>query len=179
MRCALLTLLSLGLGAARTADAPDFPSKMGVAVKNASGVCFSIRNARLGVKEAVTLVAPLEPQSVIGAEVVAASSAGCPGVKDSAMSGYRLRITKGKAPDFMPLIAVVGSSAKFRTEHGVVSANLQGSGKPDFFRSCTATDGVHLTMWKGRPLEGVRVWHQYYYLGQDLEPNCSPKDTVE
>lgn len=179
MRCALLTLLSLGLVAATTADAPDFPSRIGVAVKNASGVCFSIRNAHLGVNDAVTLVAPSEPQSVLGAEVAAASSAGCPGVKDSAMAGYRLRIIKGNAPDFMPLIAVVGSSAKFRTGHGAVSANLQGSGKPYFFRSCTATDGVHLTVWQGRPLEGVRVWHQYYYLGQDLEPNCSPKDTVE
>jgi hypothetical protein len=43
-------------------------------------------------------------------------------------------------------------------------------------RSCTSSEGLHLTLWDGEPLESNRVWHAYHYLGYDVTPNCLPAD---
>ena len=48
--------------------------------------------------------------------------------------------------------------------------------KPLTFRACTSSEGVHLTVWSGKPLKGKRVWHAYHALGYDVEANCTPKD---
>jgi hypothetical protein len=44
------------------------------------------------------------------------------------------------------------------------------------FRSCASEEGIHATAWSGTPLIGARRWHAYYYLGYDVDPNCSPAD---
>ena len=46
-------------------------------------------------------------------------------------------------------------------------------------RSCTSREGVHLTAWAGAPLTSQRLWHQYYYLGYDVEPSCDGRDVGE
>ena len=46
-------------------------------------------------------------------------------------------------------------------------------------RSCTSIEGLHLTIWSGTPLTSTRLWHAYWYLGYDVEPNCQPADTRE
>jgi len=47
------------------------------------------------------------------------------------------------------------------------------------FRNCTSGEGMHLTVWSGKPLIGKRFWHAYHYLGYDVEPNCTPMDYEE
>lgn len=44
------------------------------------------------------------------------------------------------------------------------------------FRECASSEGLHLTAWRGKPLEGERVWHEYLYLGYDVEPDCTQAD---
>jgi hypothetical protein len=39
-------------------------------------------------------------------------------------------------------------------------------------RKCTSYEGIHLTVWAGEPLKSNLIWHQYYYLGFDVEPTC-------
>lgn len=41
--------------------------------------------------------------------------------------------------------------------------------RPVVLRECTSREGVHLSAWR----EKVRLWHDYYYLGYDVEPSCS------
>ena len=31
-------------------------------------------------------------------------------------------------------------------------------------------------MWEGVPLKSRRLWHEYYYLGFDVEPSCDDGD---
>jgi hypothetical protein len=94
------------------------------------------------------------------------------------MVGYRLRITKGTVQRDAVLIAVLGAEAP--TLHdGLVQADLEGGGRMDTFRSCTSADGVHLTVWDGASQQARRLWHDYYYLGQDLQPSCSDRETAE
>jgi hypothetical protein len=40
------------------------------------------------------------------------------------------------------------------------------------FRECSGSESSQLTAW----LRGRRVWHGYYYLGYDVEPNCRPEE---
>jgi hypothetical protein len=50
-------------------------------------------------------------------------------------------------------------------------------GKPSWrFRSCATQEGIHITAWSGAPLTSPRRWHDYYYLGYDVEPDCTPGD---
>jgi len=54
--------------------------------------------------------------------------------------------------------------------------DLDGNGTPEGFRSCTSSEGLHLTVWYGEPLATARLWHGYVYLGYDTEPDCDEKD---
>jgi hypothetical protein len=44
------------------------------------------------------------------------------------------------------------------------------------FRSCASEEGIHATAWGGVPLSSPRRWHAYYYLGYDVESDCTPAD---
>jgi len=44
------------------------------------------------------------------------------------------------------------------------------------FRTCASAEGVHATAWSGVPLAAPRRWHAYYYLGYDVEQDCTPPD---
>jgi hypothetical protein len=37
-------------------------------------------------------------------------------------------------------------------------------------------EGLHLAVWAGTPLTSQRLWHQFYYLGYDVEPSCDERD---
>jgi hypothetical protein len=57
--------------------------------------------------------------------------------------------------------------------------DLDQDGVAEHYRSCASTEGVHLTVWAGEPHTGRRIWHAYYYLGYDVEPNCSAAESAE
>ncbi|HXN75833.1 MAG TPA: hypothetical protein VN876_04300 [Gemmatimonadaceae bacterium] len=44
------------------------------------------------------------------------------------------------------------------------------------FRTCASEEGIHTTAWSGVPLSSPRRWHAYYYLGYDVEPDCTAAD---
>ena len=72
-------------------------------------------------------------------------------------------------------IAIVGRS---RVERAGSTVTLRVGNPPVRVRarSCASSEGLHLTLWAGVPLEGARLWHVYYYLGYDVEPTCQPRD---
>ena len=158
----------------------SFPQHLGVAVRQADGVCLNIHNGSLSAGTKVTLVILSSPQSVAEAEVLHADSA-CPDVDkgDTGLRRYRLRVLKGELPPSLPSIAVSGSMGPFQLNGERVTADVDDDGLPESFRLCTSSEGIHLTVWSGTPLSGVLKWHQYYYLGYDVEPNCTSKDIVE
>lgn len=72
--------------------------------------------------------------------------------------------------------------------HGIVrdKANVPSTRVADaprgerlYFRTCTSGEGMHLTVWSGKPLVGKRIWHRYHHLGYDVEPSCKPEDYEE
>jgi hypothetical protein len=57
-----------------------------------------------------------------------------------------------------------------------MAVDVDNDGRQEFFRSCSSAEGIHFTVWSGKPLEGARRWHQYYYLGYDVAADCTQQD---
>jgi hypothetical protein len=157
----------------RRLDRPAvYSSRIGVAVKLADRVCMAIGNPTLLPSTTITLIAPADSaknrlvQSA-RAQVLSRDAAVCPGTNgESGLSNYNLDITTGS---IAPNVLMVALDARVPSVYAAHS-----------FRSCISTDGAHLTAWDGaKPLEGRRLWHQYYYLGQDLEATCTAAETIQ
>ncbi len=62
------------------------------------------------------------------------------------------------------------------TKAKIAVGDLDGDGKSEYFRECTSNEGLHMTVWKGKPLSGTRIWHSYSGFGYDTEGTCQPAD---
>jgi hypothetical protein len=59
-------------------------------------------------------------------------------------------------------------------ELGLAPATVDGPHGSDLtFARCSGAEGVHLTAWR----HGARVWHQYHYLGYDVDSTCTAEET--
>jgi hypothetical protein len=152
----------LALAGCSRAPSFSFDRQLGVAVAG----CMTGGNSSLALGSSVQLVNPTRPQKTTSATL---------GPPDEACKGFRLSIPA----DPMPQIAIAGYTGVFTKDGDLVSADLDGDGRNEYFRACTSSEGVHLTVWTGRPLTGQRRWHQYHYLGYDVDPDCRPEDTAE
>jgi hypothetical protein len=133
---------------------------------------MAIHNAKLLPSATITLIQPMSPDSAAGgsrtarALVALRGAKACPGMKaDAGVTNYDLEITTGTLQPFVPVVALDARVPSVYAAHS--------------FHSCTSGEGIHLTAWDGaKPLEGQRLWQQYYYLGQDLNPNCTGAETA-
>ena len=75
----------------------------------------------------------------------------------------------------VPLV-ILGKLPAAEMRGDTVTIEVETGKEPWRFRSCASEEGIHVTAWQGRPLAAVRRWHAYYYLGYDVEPDCTPAD---
>ena len=170
--------------AAATGSAPvDYSSRIGVAVRTASRTCVAIRNGALQGNSPVTLVLTASPQRFIEAKVSGPAASPCPITREAApeTSNYEISLpASSNVPELTPMIAVVGSAAAstFLLENISVQANLDQTRTKNTFRACGANDGIHLTVWRGIPVTGTRVWSGYYYEAGNpgTLPACTPAE---
>jgi len=76
-------------------------------------------------------------------------------------------------------VALSGRLDTRRLGSGATAVRLSASYPNAQVRSCTSHEGLHLTVWSGTPLESRRLWHEYYYLGYDVEPSCGEGEMRE
>ncbi len=88
---------------------------------------------------------------------------------------YELDCSRTAAQMRQVAVVIVGES-KAKLVGGAVSLDVGTQYSDVRVRTCTSTEGLHLTLWSGRVLKGPRLWHAYYYLGYDVEPTCRPED---
>ncbi len=152
-------------------------SRLGVAVQKSGTACLYIHNPDLANGSPLILVLLSPPQSTTKAEVVRPAPPSCSSIdtSDADLKSYEIRSSGGAPLPATPSIAVSGFSGPFQARGR--SADINQDGQPEFFRFCASSDGLHLTVWSRKPLRGPRRWHQYYYLGYDVEPNCTPAET--
>ncbi|MDF2764314.1 MAG: hypothetical protein K0S81_1308 [Rhodospirillales bacterium] len=53
--------------------------------------------------------------------------------------------------------------------------DLDGDGTPERFRICTSGEGLHFVVEGGEAV----LWHAYYHLGLDVEPDCPDRIYAE
>lgn len=161
-----------------TTPVNDINSKIGVVEVTQKGdVCLTILNNNLMEGDKVSIVFRGKPQSVITAEIQNKLSSRCSGKAGVGLddSFYSLKLSKSADEDFYIAFGLIGSNEVI-VKSGIASIDLNGDKKAEYFRACTSMEGVHLTVWSGKPLTGKRIWHNYYYLGYDTEPTCKKKD---
>ena len=73
-------------------------------------------------------------------------------------------------------IILVGRLPNAKMRGDTVELEVEAGKQPWRFRSCASAEGIHATAWAGVPLASERRWHAYYYLGYDVEPDCTPAD---
>lgn len=136
---------------------------------------LSISGPPLKKGDLVEIVPHDEQQTIYTAEIVEPVEP----TDDSGGAMYTLEFMTryDEAQPFLG-IAVVGAIGGITTSNGKASAKLANApaGSRLAFRVCTSGEGMHLTVWSGKPLTGKRVWHRYHYLGYDVEADCKPKD---
>lgn len=137
--------------------------RVGVAVSLGNRICLSIRNAAVVMHSEFLLLVP--PSVALAAHArVTARGAACPGMSEPAMSGYTLHLLRGTIPQHRPVIALLLGGRASLPRASIAA--------------CTSSEGVHLTMWQGRPGASTRLWHQYDFLGYDVEPTCTDPESA-
>ncbi|MBV8832856.1 MAG: hypothetical protein JO217_00070 [Acidobacteriaceae bacterium] len=167
-----------------SAKPPAYSARIGLGVSTKERTCMAIQNANVPANTAVTLIAPTIPQTFTNAEVTSTSQTACPVTEnvDPSVTNYDLQVqNKTVLTKLVPFVAVVAPPANFRTgPNNDVLADIDGSGKSESFRACSAANGLHLTVWLGQPLSGTLLWHGFYYQPENTipAPACSPKETI-
>ena len=83
----------------------------------------------------------------------------------------------GQGEEVGMAFAIAGQVAGVRIEDGIARADLDGDGVAEAFTSCASSEGLHLSIWSGKPRQGTPRWHRYVYLAYDLDPNCTDDET--
>jgi hypothetical protein len=61
---------------------------------------------------------------------------------------------------------------------GTIAVRFAGEEDEIRFRECASSEGLHVTAWRDEPLRGQRIWHAYFYLGYDVEPDCEAAEVA-
>ena len=172
-------MLACGRTSSHNTQPWSFDDNAGVAMRTPNATCLSIPQASLAPGGVITVVLPAStPQEVAMGRVVRANGACRSADTDDHMHRYEIRLERA-TPAGLPMIALTGVAGAFQHRGDVVAADLDGDRRDELFRSCTSTEGVHLTIWSEAILTGRRRWHRYVFLGYDVEPTCTPADVGE
>ena len=155
-----------------------FESQVGVVERFENRFCLAIRNTNLAEGHRIQIITLGKPQYVAEALILEKLSSSCSTNPETneRTSFYSLKPNKGSVELNTVSIAVVNYDGTFALNRGAVSADLNRDGRSEYFRKCTSNEGIHLTVWSGKPLVGQRRWHRYFYLNYDVVPSCKEKD---
>jgi hypothetical protein len=175
----LLVLLSVTCQNTPVRPPLNSKSDIGVAVEKAGHACLYIVNSSLSPGQRVQFITATTPQAAGEAEILVKADETCKdsGQDQSSVIHYSLKTTQGALRRAAPAFAIANFSRALTPTETGMAADLDGDGQLESFRACTSSEGVHLTVWKGKPLEGLRKWHYYYYLGYNVTSDCTEADT--
>jgi hypothetical protein len=168
----LILFLQSGKGAASW----SFTRNVGVVSLLDGKGCLAIRNPSALEKSRLRVVSILSPRPVRVGKIGSRSGACAASTQDPEMRFWQVRLVPGTTPADFPAIGILGFNGQLHKDGSDVSADLDGDGRLEYLRACTSAEGIHFTIWTGVPLKGKLRWHQYYYLGYDVTPSCTPSE---
>ena len=164
----LLASLAVALWAGAAPASP----RLGAALLGSdTTACAAFRGDPLRVGDHVFLFG-IDPPSVTDGWIAGPASKPCNTALDAPAYLVRLRRPLDDEPG--PGIALFDPSARVEYVDGEFVVRTEGAAAPLQFRQCASNEGLHLTAWRGNR----RTWHEYWYLGFDVEPNCSEKESA-
>ena len=171
--------MSIAVSAVLAMQLAGAEPSIGVAAAAQDGrICVAMTAPALVPGTSVTLIRPDPPQSAFVATLERPVPA-CEPLERAMISGPYYLVRRG-APAGQEAgtlwVAFAGRPDTRDVAPEGVAFHLSPSHPNAQVRSCTSHEGVHLTVWTGIPLKSQRVWHQYYYLGFDVEPSCGEQD---
>ena len=174
-------LLVLGLQAATlSGQGFDFAAAVGVATVDEEGeLCVAIQNPSIAPTTPLVLLDVVGGGPAVPAQVLARREERCP--RDLIASGetlYRAALTGGHRTSGVLYVAVLASAERLQELDGEFQLDIDGQGELETFRVCASSEGLHLTVWSGPALTGERRWHRYFYLGYDVEPDCTEREVA-
>lgn len=164
-------------------------SKVGIATYFRKPGCLRTQNAKLKNDQEILIVDEpyVLPQKTVIARIVEKLEQSC--VDDDSNIGdgenllgqtsyYRIEPVDNEVDSFSG-IAILDGSKPISMDRGFVTVELTGDNIKEYFRECGSNEGMHFTVWSGKPLIGRRIWHRYYYVRYDTEFTCKEKDYEE
>ena len=155
--------------------APTPVLRAGVAVISPGRCVVGIGGPALPAGTKLTVVTEGPPQRAHSA-LVKRSLAESEDLAKHAIAGPYYELECPAAPQVRQVAVVIVGMSKGKLVGRAVSLDFGVQYSDVRVRTCTSTEGVHLTVWSGPVLKGPRLWHAYYYLGYDVEPTCRPED---
>jgi hypothetical protein len=163
-------------------------SKVGtVDYKGQESICLHTKNANLVKNTPVSIVIRLDkkPQKVLLAIVGKRLKESC--LRDHAEGGddyqgkdyfYSLKLKKKHTNknEMIFGIGVIQPTKAIKVKNNLASVDLNKDGRLEYFRSCTSNEGYNFSIWRGKPLQGKRIWLSYYYVDFGTEADCKKKD---
>lgn len=162
------------------ATAPaNYTPRVGIGVSTNSRTCIAIQNGNLATGSMITLISPMSPATFTQATVSGVAQQACPVTQnvDTTVSNYNVT-PQGSVQKLTPMIAILGNAPVTLNTNNVAQADLDQNGQSETFRACSADNGIHLTVWRGAPLQGTLLWHGYYYEAGNpgVGPPCTPAE---
>lgn len=155
-------------------DVFDF-SLLGAGTSDGVRGCATFARGDLPAGSEVTLILPDKPQRTVSA-ILGPEMPRCDMLAERIGIGTVYQIEpRGDVEKGRPFIVIAGRP-EVRQSGAEISVRLDGSSPAARVRSCTSSEGVHLTVWSGPPLVSRRLWHAYWYLGMDVVPTCVEGD---
>lgn len=164
-----------------TVFAPDGSPRIFVADQDSSGtrLCFDATDPGFPAGTPVTVVHSEFPQYAVTGRLGKRAKAPCFPPPRSSPDSMQYAV---EAPadtlgwHGLPIV-ILGKLPSARMRGDTVTLEVESRKEPWRFRTCASTEGIHATAWSGVPLASPRRWHAYYYLGYDVEPDCTPADS--
>lgn len=166
----------------------DINSKIGIVDGDKDDICFRTKNGDLKENTPVSIITlPYEsPQKVLNAKVKKKLEEKCSRRASETTDKnpgenfyYSLTLAEKITDKYLEVfgIGIINPDKPVQIKGKLATIDLNNDGKDEFFRRCAGNEGILLAIWTGQPFKGKQIWHSFYYLDYDTEPNCKKKDS--
>lgn len=164
----------------------DYRTRIGIAGTGHGTTCLAIQASQLPAGTPVALVwVPAVGEkgqpSVLRAETMTRDSSACPmdvgpEFGEYEDTRYPVRLVRGQLDSTAFYFGVLAPAEQLRIRGRSIVGALDKTASRTTFRACTTNEGLHLTVWRGEPLIGRRVWHRYVHFEYDTRMLCRGPD---
>lgn len=150
-------------------------------------ICLTTQNSILKSGDKIQIISTQIPQKVFQAEISEKLKERCSSdliLEHSSGSSsdlsseiyYSLKLSENDKTKIYWGIAVINSSNQVKIDKGLAHIDLDNDGKDEYFRECYGSESLHLSVWKGKPLIGKRIWSGSFAFNYNTPPSCTDKD---